>query len=47
MLTTFTSYGRIEEHRQGEIIKGLSQAPANEDRLRDLFNSLVAETLRR
>jgi hypothetical protein len=43
MLTTFTSYGRIEEHRQGEIIKALGEPEIDNPRLNDLFQSLAAE----
>lgn len=43
MLTTFTSYGRIEEHRQGEIINSLNRPPLDHDTMRDLFQSLMAQ----
>ena len=47
MLTTFTSYGRIEEHRQGEIIKALGKPAIEDDQLRDLFRTFVAQVQRR
>ena len=47
VMTTFASYGRIETHRQGEIIKSLGQEPIGDDRLRDLFNTLVSKARQR
>jgi integrase/recombinase XerD len=42
MLTTFTSYGRIEEHRQGEIMKILNQPVPDSDAVRDFFYNLLS-----
>lgn len=47
MLTTFASYGRIEEHRQGEIIKALAKDRLGDDQLRDLFHNFVSAVRRK
>lgn len=47
MMTTFTSYGHVEEHRQGEIIKALGEPRIEDDRLKDLFHSLVSQVRQR
>lgn len=41
MLTTFTSYGRIDPHRQGEIIKALGAAP-EQDKLKEIIAKILA-----
>lgn len=46
MLTTFTSYGQIDAHRQGEIIKALGAAPGQDD-LDDLIAKVIASQRRR
>jgi hypothetical protein len=38
MLTTFTSYGRIEEHRQGEIIMNLASVGTDQETLPELLH---------
>ena len=43
MMTTFTSYGRVEDYRQGEIIKALGETCIEDDRLQDLFHNFVAQ----
>ena len=45
MLTTFTSYGRVEDHRQGEIVKALGRPTSNSTNLKELFE--VVEQLKR
>lgn len=42
VLTTFTSYGKIEEHRQGEVMKSISEMNANDpgDDIDDLLGKL-------
>lgn len=40
MLTTFTSYGRIDEHRQVELIRDLAEPTPDEERMRQLFYTL-------
>jgi integrase len=47
MLTTFTSYGQIDENRQGEIIRDLAEPIPDEEQLKDLFHTFVAEVKRR
>jgi len=47
VLTTFTSYGKIEEHRQGEVIKALSAVTNDDDNIGDLLSKLAAATKRR
>lgn len=47
MLTTFTSYGHIEDHRQGEIIKALARFDSTQDDLDDLLGKLAAVAKRR
>jgi integrase/recombinase XerD len=42
MLTTFTSYGHIEEHRQGEIIRALDVTKLGEDSLASLLERAAA-----
>ena len=46
MMTTLTSYGRIDEHRQGEIIKGLGRVHASPEEIRDLVDRLAVATRR-
>lgn len=47
VMTTLTSYGHVEDYRQGEIIKALGE-PRNEDeRLKDLFHNLVSQVRQR
>ncbi len=46
MLTTFTSYGRLDPHRQGEIIKALGAAPGD-DELDALISKVIAAQRRR
>lgn len=47
MMTTFTSYGHVEDYRQGEIIKALGQPRVEDDRLKDLFHNLVSQVRQR
>lgn len=42
MLTTFTSYGRIDPHRQGELIKGLATPDQGLDDVQALFQKLMS-----
>ncbi len=42
MMTTFASYGRIETHRQGEIIRALAQPAGPQPEIRDLLERLLA-----
>ena len=42
MMTTFASYGRIETHRQGEIIRALAQPTGPQPEIRDLLERLLA-----
>ena len=46
MLTTFTSYGRIEEHRQGEVIKALGHIEGKREEIDDLLNRISFLTKR-
>jgi hypothetical protein len=46
MHTTFTSYGRIEPHRQGEIIKALG-VPDDGESFEDLLANLQVARRRR
>jgi integrase/recombinase XerD len=41
MLTTLTSYGHIDEHRQGEIIREILSAKPDMDALHDLLNKAL------
>jgi len=43
MLTTFTSYGQIDDHRQAEIIRLLAEPVPDDERMRDIFHSLYAQ----
>ena len=47
MMTTFTSYGRVEDYRQGEIIKALGETCVEDDRLKDLFHTFVSQARQR
>lgn len=47
MLTTFTSYGRLDPHRQGEIIKALGAIPGDEEDLETLIAKFRAAQQRR
>ena len=38
MMTTFASYGHVEEYRQGEIIRSLAEPIPDEERMRDFFH---------
>lgn len=40
MMTTFTSYGQVDEYRQAEIIRRLAQPIAEDEQIRDFFQSL-------
>jgi integrase len=46
VLTTFTSYGALPEHRQGELIRARTATPKkpdlDEDHLDDILNALIA-----
>lgn len=42
VMTTFASYGRIETHRQGEIIKALANAARSQSDIRDLLEQLLS-----
>lgn len=42
VLTTFTSYGNIDPHRQGEVIKGLSGKNQEEDILSQILSEVRA-----
>jgi len=46
MMTTWTSYGHVEDYRQGEIIRSLGQPRVEDEKLRDLFQTFVAEAKR-
>jgi hypothetical protein len=37
-LTTFTSYGTIDPHRQGELIKGIEDMKEEENDLKELLS---------
>jgi hypothetical protein len=39
-LTTFTSYGYIDPHRQGNLIKGLGSKKSDEDKLDAIIKAL-------
>jgi integrase/recombinase XerD len=39
-LTTFTSYGKIDPYRQGEVIKGLSRQQPGQDMLREMYDMM-------
>ena len=41
MLTTFRSYGSIDPHRQGELIKALSSERTDEDKLDQLMDMVT------
>ncbi len=47
MLTTFTSYGRIDEHRQGQIIKSLARTDPEPDDIDDLLARISTVAKRR
>lgn len=40
VMTTFTSYGTLDPHRQGEVIRGLSEQEREEDRLNMILEKL-------
>lgn len=40
VLTTYTSYGKVPVHRQGEVIKGLSRQQPGQDMLREMYDML-------
>ena len=40
VLTTFTSYGTIEPHRQGEVIKGLGSKEHEQDDMKEILSRL-------
>ncbi len=40
VLTTFTSYGNIDPHRQGEVIKSLSVADTEDDKIERILKAL-------
>ncbi len=42
MMTTFTSYGHVEEYRQGEIIKGLRTADPVHEEMHNLLSKMTA-----
>jgi integrase len=42
MMTTFTSYGRVEDYRQGEIINGLRAADPVQQEMHDLLSKMTA-----
>ena len=46
MLTTFTSYGQIDGHRQAEIIRRLAEPVPDDESMRDFFHSLLAQISR-
>ena len=41
MLTTFRSYGSIDPHRQGELIKALGSERSDEDKLDQLMDMVT------
>lgn len=42
MMTTFASYGHVDEHRQAEIIRRLAQPVPDDEQIRDIFHSLYS-----
>ena len=40
VLTTYTSYGNVPVHRQGEVIKGLSRQQPGQDLLREMYDMM-------
>jgi integrase/recombinase XerD len=40
-LTTFTSYGTIDTHRQGELIRGLGEVKPQEDALKKMLEEII------
>lgn len=40
VLTTYTSYGNVSVHRQGEVIKGLSRQQPGQDILREIYDMM-------
>ena len=47
MLTTLTSYGKVDEQRQSDIIRALRKVPIQDERLNQLLRELVVEVQRR
>lgn len=43
MMTTFTSYGKIDEHRQAELIRRLADPIPDDERIKDIFASLRSQ----
>jgi hypothetical protein len=46
-MTTFNSYGHVEDHRQAEIIKGLGEAPEENPDLKALFDKFISAARRK
>jgi integrase len=42
MMTTLTSYGHVEEYRQGEIIRGLNRSAGSREEIDDLLSRVSA-----
>jgi integrase len=47
VMTTFNSYGHVEDHRQAEIIKGLGEAPEENPDLKALFDKFISAARRK
>lgn len=47
VMTTLSSYGHVEDYRQGEIIRTLGKPNSEEERLKDLFHNFVSEARRK
>jgi hypothetical protein len=45
-MTTLTSYGQIDEHKQGEIIRALSEPLPDEERMRDFFHTFFHQMVK-
>lgn len=43
VMTTFNSYGNVPEHRQGELIHGITQHPSTNDELKSQIQALLAQ----